>query len=408
MFNIDKIRSEFPILKRKVHGKPLIYFDSAATSLKPQVVIDTLVDYYQNYSANIHRAIHTLGKEATVRYEEVRTKVKELIKARSVQEIIFTRNTTESINLVALCWGRENIDEGDEILVTEMAHHSNLVPWQILTKEKRAKLKFIPVDSAGLLKLRNLKGFITSKTKLVALAQVSNVLGTVNPVAEIIKTAHKRGVPVFIDGAQSVPHFPVNVQKMGCDFFAFSAHKMLGPTGVGVLYGKKGILDKMPPFMSGGDMIKSVEKMSATWNELPYKFEAGTPNIADVIAFGSAITYLNNIGLENIREHEKKLIHYALETLSRIEGLTIYGPASAELRGGVISFNVDGIHPSDLATVLDEEGIAIRSGYHCAMPLHTKLGISASVRISFYLYNTEGEIDRLVEGINRAKKIFAV
>lgn len=408
MLNTEKVRKDFPILKRKVNGKPLVYLDNAATSQKPKVVIEALVDYYNNHNANIHRAIHTLGEEATEKYEKVRTKVKELLNAKSPQEIIFTRNTTESINLVAYSWGSANINAGDEILLTEMEHHSNLVPWQLLAKEKRAKLRFIPINGQGLLDLRNIKGFINEKTKLVALTHVSNVLGTINPVEAIVKLAHKRGAPVLVDGAQSVPHLKVDVQRLDCDFLAFSSHKMLGPTGVGVLYAKKEHLSAMPPFLGGGEMIRSVEYENATWNELPYKFEAGTPNIADVIAFGAAIDYLLNVGLEATSQYEQFLARSALSKLSVVKNLTIYGPKNVEQRSGLISFNVEGIHAHDLATVLDSEGIAIRSGHHCSMPLHKKLGIVASARASFYLYNTEEEIDKLVKGIKKAKKIFSV
>lgn len=408
MFDVQKIRKDFPILERAVNGKPLVYLDNAATSQKPKAVIGALSDYYQNYNANIHRAIHTLGEMATEKYERVRTKVKELLNAKSPQEIVFTGNTTASINLVAYSWGRANINEGAEILLTEMEHHSNLVPWQLLAKEKRAKLRFIPVDGQGLLDLRNIKGFINDKTKLVALTHASNFLGTINPVEAIIKLAHKRGALVLVDGAQSVPHLKVDVQRLDCDFLAFSSHKMLGPTGVGVLYAKRGHLSAMPPFLGGGEMIRSVEYENATWNELPYKFEAGTPNIADVIAFGAAIDYLLNVGLGAISKYEHFLVRSALRKLSAVKNLTIYGPENVEQRGGLLSFNVEGIHAHDLATVLDSEGIAIRSGHHCTMPLHKKLGIVASARASFYLYNTEEEIDRLVEGIEKAKKIFSV
>jgi len=404
--DIQAIRKDFPILSRKINGKPLIYFDNAATSQKPKQVIGAISDYYRQHNANVHRGIHTLAEEATKLYEEARKKVARLINARSEKEIILTRNATEAINLVAYAWGRKNIGSNDEIVTTVTEHHANLIPWQQLCREAKASLKFLDINENGLLELDKLENLLTRKTKLVAVSWVSNVLGTINPVKEIAEIAHGKGALVLIDGAQRAPHMPIDVQKEGFDFLAFTGHKMLAPMGIGVLWAREEILEEMTPFLSGGEMIKKATLEEATFNELPWKFEAGTPNVGGAIGLGAAVDYLTEIGLKNIRDHEVILTQYALESLSKIKGLKIYGPSEAEERGGVISFSVDDIHPHDLATVLDQEGIAIRSGHHCAMPLHNRLGLIATARVSFYLYNTKEEIDRLVEGVEKVKKIF--
>ena len=406
MLNTEKIREDFPILNRKVRGKPLIYLDSAATSQKPRVVIDSLVHYYETMNANIHRGIHTLSVEATTAYEEVRKKVAKFVHASSPEAVIFTRNTTESINLVAYAWGRKNIQAGDEILLTGMEHHSNLVPWQILAQEKGAVLKFVGVKDDGTLNLEDLDKNVSSRTKLISVTHVSNALGTINPIRRFAQVAHSVGAMLLVDAAQSAPHIPVDMRVLGCDFLAFSAHKMLGPTGVGVLVSHEETLDKMSPFLGGGDMIREVWLEKATWNEPPYKFEAGTPNIADVIAFGTALDYLQDIGMENVRAHEQELVSYGLSQLSKIKGITIYGPSEAAQRSGVISFNLGSIHPHDLGTVLDEDGIAVRAGHHCSQPLMRRFGVSGTTRASFYVYNTKDEIDKLVRSLDRAKTLF--
>lgn len=406
--DIDKIREDFPILKRKINGKPLIYLDNAATTQKPRQVIDALTKYYEYHNANIHRAAHTLSEEATSAYEEVRDKVARFINAER-SEVVFVRNATEAINLIAYTWARTNIGEGDKILITEMEHHSNIVPWQLLAKEKKALLEYIRVGDDGMLILDDMYNIIASnKVRVLSFSQMSNVLGSITPVKDMIKYAHEHDITTIVDGAQSVPHMPVNVKELDCDFMAFSAHKMLGPTGVGILYAKKEYLEVMPPFLGGGDMIKEVHKYETKWNDLPWKYEAGTPNIADVIAFGAAIDYLSMIGMENIRDHEKRLTEYALDRLSSIKGLEIYGSLDAEKRGGIVSFNLGDIHPHDLATILDEDGIAIRSGHHCAQPLMDKLNVAATSRASFYLYNTKEEIDALASSLERARMIFRI
>ncbi len=401
------IRPDFPILKRKVNGKPLIYFDNAATSQKPKAVIDAIATFYKTSNANIHRGIHTLSEEATAQYEDVRNKVATFIHAPRAEEIIFTRNTTESINLVAQTWGRANIKAGDEILLTEMEHHSNIVPWQMLAKETGAVLRFIPVTKEGELDLQAFSKLFNVKTKFLGVVHVSNVLGTINPIQQIVHMAKEKNITVLVDGAQSVPHMPVDVKSLGCDFFVFSAHKMMGPTGVGVLWGKKELLDAMPPFLGGGDMIKEVRLDESLYQDAPHKFEAGTPNIADVIGFGAALDYLQILGMRNIQEAETALTAYALQKLSRIKGITLYGPTDLIRRGSVICFNVGNIHAHDVATLLDEEGIAIRSGHHCAMPLMKVLGIPACARISFAPYNTTKEIDTLMKALEKVKNIFA-
>lgn len=404
--NIEQIRKDFPILDRQVRGKPLIYLDNAATSQKPRAVIDALVYYYENTNANIHRGIHTLSEEATTEFEEVRKKVAKFVHAASPRSVIFTRNTTESINLIAYAWGRKNVQAGDEILLTEMEHHSNLVPWQLLAQEKGAALKFVHVKDDGTLDLDDLDKNLSSKTKIISVTHVSNALGTINPIRRFAQAAHSVGALFIVDAAQSAPHIPIDMRVLGCDILVFSAHKMLGPTGVGVVVAHEEILDAMPPFLGGGDMIREVWLEKSSWNELPYKFEAGTPNIADVIAFGAALDYLQKIGMENVRTHEQELARYALQQLSKIDGLKIYGPMEASLRSGVISFNLGSIHPHDLGTILDEDGIAVRAGHHCCQPLMRRFGVSGTTRASFYIYNTKDEVDQLVKSLNRAKTLF--
>lgn len=408
--NIENIRSDFPILQRKVHtGKPLVYFDNAATSQKPIQVIDAIRNYYLNYNSNIHRAVHQLAEESTAAFELTRDKVAKFINAKNREEVIFVRGTTEAINLIAYSWGRQNVQQDDIVVTTEYEHHSNIVPWQLLTKEKGAKLRYIGVDDHGELILDQLDEYLdTGRVKLVTVSHMSNVLGTISPVEEIIRKCHKKGVKVLLDAAQSVPHMKADVQKLDCDFFVFSAHKMLGPTGVGVLWARKEILDSMPPFHGGGDMIREVHKYETTWNDLPYKFEAGTPNIADVIGFSAAIDYLNAIGMDKVREHEVELTKYALDKISAVKGIILYGTPDISKRGGVISFNLGDIHPHDLATIIDEDGVAIRSGHHCAQVLMERLDVSATSRASFYIYNTKEEVDVFIRSLNRARELFRI
>jgi len=405
MLDINKIREEFPILGRKINGHDLVYLDNAATSQKPQVVIDAISDFYKNHNANIHRGVHTLSEEAGNMYDEARAKVARFINAQRPEEIIFVRNATEALNLVAMTWGRANIKTGDEILVSEMEHHSNMVPWQILAKEVGAIVKYIPFDENGELQISNFKLLISKRTKVVSVVHASNSLGTINPVKEIAKLAHDAGALVVVDAAQSVPHLKVDVQSLGADFLAFSGHKMLGPLGIGVLYGKYELLESMPPFLAGGGMIRKVTLSESSWDDLPGKFEAGTPNVADAVGLGAAIDYLESLGMENVRSHEIELTSYALERLASVDGLCIYGPKEVVKRGGVVAFTLNGAHPHDIASILDGEGVAVRSGHHCTMPVHLKLGIPASTRASFYLYNTKEEIDRLVEGLEKSKRI---
>ncbi len=406
--SFENLRKDFPILKRTVRdNKPLVYLDNASTTQKPNQVIDSITDYYQNHNANIHRAVYALAEEATEAYEATRDKIASFINIQDRQEIIFVRGTTEAINLVAYSWGRSNIKEGDIIVTTEYEHHSNIVPWQILTQEKRAKLEYIGVDDDGELILDDLdKLLATGKVKLVTFSLMSNVLGTITDAKTIIEKCKAAGVPTLIDGAQAVPHMKVDLEKLGCDFFAFSGHKMLGPTGIGVLWVRKSILETMNPFHGGGDMIREVHKYETTWNDLPYKFEAGTPNIADVVGFGAAIDYLTKIGMDNVREHEIELTTYAIEKLSKIKGLHIYGTKDISKRGGVISFNFADVHPHDVAQIVDGEGIAIRSGHHCAQVLMERLNVAATSRASFYIYNTKAEIDVLVNSLNIVAKVF--
>ena len=406
IINVSKIRSDFPILKRTVHGKPLIYLDNAATSQKPHQVIDAIDNYYQNYNANIHRGIHKLAEEATLAYEEAREKTSKFINARHSEEIVFVRNTTEALNLVAFMWGRSNLDKDDKIVLTIMEHHSNIVPWQMVAHEKGARTEFIEIDQNGLLREDQINDKIDSKTKIVTVAHASNVLGTVNSVEKLRKAAHRVGAVFVLDAAQSVPHMPVDVKALDCDFMTFSGHKMLGPTGIGALYGKKQLLEDMPPFLGGGEMIQEVHTTGAVWKKIPYKFEAGTPNVSGAIGLGAAIDYLNNIGMNHIRDHEKDITKYALEKMSRIEGLTCYGPQDVSSRVGVVSFNLGDIHAHDLASILDEEGIAIRSGHHCAQPLMEFLNVPAMGRASFYIYNTKQEVDSLINALEKARKLF--
>ncbi len=404
--DVARIRQDFPILERKVYGKPLVYLDNAATSQKPRQVIEALVKYYETYNANIHRAVHCLGEEATAAYEEARAKVAAFINAPSPECIVFTRNTTESINLVAYTWGRTNIREGDEILLTEMEHHSNLVPWQRLAAEKGATVRYIGLTEQQTLALNGLENLFDARTKLAAMPHVSNSLGTINPVEKIGREARRNGSVFLVDGAQAAPHLPVDVQAIGCDFDAFSAHKMLGPTGIVVLYGRRELLEEMEPFLGGGEMIRKVTFEGATWNDLPWKFEAGTPNIADAIAFGAAIDYLNGLGMENVRAHETEITQYALEQLRRLDGVVLYGPPEASERGGVVSFNLADLHPHDVGTVLDRHGVAIRAGHHCTQPLMRRLGVSGTARASFYVYNTLQEVDVLVQAVKDARHFF--
>ena len=402
--NVEKIRKDFPILKVKVHGKPLVYLDNAATSQKPKQVIDAIKDFYENYNANIHRSIHRLGEQATAAYENARKKTADFTNA-DFDEIVFTKSTTESLNLAAYSLGNE-LKENDEIVLTQMEHHSNLVPWQQLAKKKKAKIKFAEIGSKGELKTDQFNELINKRTKVVSVVHASNVLGTINDVEKIGKIAREKSDAYFIvDAAQSVPHMRIDVKKMNCDFLAFSGHKMLAPTGIGVLYGKKDLLERMEPFLYGGHMIKEVTFRGSKWNDVPWKFEAGTANIAQGIGLGAAIDYLKNIGMENIEQHERMLTKCAMEKLSAIREVEIYGPA-AEKRVGVIAFNVKGVHAHDTSQILDSEGIAVRAGHHCAMPLHSVLGITASARASFYLYNTKEEVDKLIQGIHKVIKVF--
>ncbi len=403
VYDVAAIRNHFPVLNREVKGKPLVYFDNAATTQKPQVVIDALIEYYSGFNANIHRGIHSLAEEATAAYEASRDAAQQFINAESREQIIFTKGTTEGINLVAQTWGRQNIKEGDEILISTMEHHSNMVPWYMLCQEKGAVLKVIPVTDEGELELEYLDNLLTNKTKLVAIVHVSNALGTINPVKEIIKKAHAVGAVVLVDGAQSSVHLDIDVQELDADFFAFSSHKVYGPTGVGVLYGKKHLLESMPPYQGGGEMIKEVCYTNITYNDLPYKFEAGTPNIADVVAFKAALEFTRGIGKERIRQHENELLSYATKQLEEIDGLRIIGRAKDKI--SVISFIVEGVHPQDLGILLDNRGVAVRTGHHCAQPLMDCYCIPGTTRASFAMYNTKEEVDELISGLQKAIKM---
>lgn len=403
---LEEIRDDFPILRQKIHGKPLIYFDNAATSQKPRAVINALHDYYVRYNANVHRGLHALAERATKEYERARQKLAHFINAESPQCVIFTRGTTEAINLVAYAWGRSHLKKGDEILLTWMEHHSNTVPWYQVCEQTGALIKRIELTPEGTLDLGRLDTVLTDRTKLVAITHASNVLGTINPIRQIADAAHKKGALMLVDGAQSAPHLAVDVQALGCDFFAMSGHKMCGPTASGVLYGKKHLLEAMPPFMGGGEMIREVWADHAVYNDLPYKFEAGTPNIAESIGLGVAVDYLSHIGMEKIRQHEKQITQYALDRLREFPEVVMYGPMDVEKRGGLVAFTLGDIHPHDIATFTDQEGVAIRAGHHCAMPLHKKLGLTATARASFYLYNTRDEVDTFIEALHKAKKFF--
>ena len=402
------IREDFPILKRQVHGKRLVYLDSGASSQKPASVLEAMDHYYQTSHANVNRGVYVLSEEATEAMEQARHKVARFIRAKSAKQVIFTRNTTESINLVAYSWGNVNIRAGDVLLLTEMEHHANLVPWQLLAARTGARLEFVPITEEGLLDQAEYTRLLEqTHPKLVAFTAMSNVLGTITPAKEMIAQARAAGAVVLLDGAQSVPHLPTDVQDLDCDFLVFSGHKMLGPTGIGVLYGRRDLLEAMPPFLTGGDMIREVHLRSATWNDLPYKFEAGTPAIAETVGLAAAIDYLNGLGMEFVQHHEQEVTRYALERLSAVEGLTIYGPPAAQ-RGGVVSFTLGDIHPHDLAQILDNEGVCVRAGNHCAQPLIEKLGLPATARASFYLYTMPEEIDALAEALEKAKTIFAL
>ena len=405
--DVEKIRADFPILGRQVNGQPLVYLDNAATSQTPRQVIESLVDYYERYNSNVHRGVHTLSIEATEAYEEARGKMQRFINAPTPQSVIWTRNTSESLNLVAYAWGDANVGPGDEIVVTAMEHHSNIVPWQQLALRKGATVKIIRVDESGYLDMEHAADLITERTKIVSATHMSNVLGTVNDVKALAAAAHRVGAVILVDGAQSVPHMPVDVQDLDCDFMAFSAHKMLGPMGIGVLYGRPEILEAMPPWMFGGDMILEVTYEDASWNDLPYKFEAGTPNVADAIATGVAVDYLSGLGMENVWAHEQQLTKYALGRFAELEPIRLLGPRDADSKGGVISFFHDSVHSHDLGTALDQLGIAIRTGHHCAMPLVRSHGIVSAARASFYIYNTESEVDVLIDGLKEADRYFS-
>ncbi len=407
--DVQAIRADFPVLDQETQpGVPLVYLDSAATSQKPLAVIEAMSDYYLRYNANVHRGLHKLSEEATEAFEAARRRIASFINAASYREVIYTRNTTESINLVAHSWGRTNLKPGDVIVSTELEHHSNIVPWQMLADQTGVELRWVPVTDEGRLDMDAFHQMLDARVKLVTFTHMSNVTGTIQPAREMVDAAHAAGALVHIDGAQSVPHMAVDVQALDCDFFSFSAHKMLGPTGIGVLHGKRALLEEMPPFLGGGDMIKRVELGQSQWNDLPYKFEAGTPSIAEAVGFGVAIDYLERVGMENIHAHEVALTGYALERLAEVPGVRVLGPANPNEKGGVAAMVVEGLHPHDIAQVLDFDGIAVRAGHHCAMPLHQRYGLPASTRASFYLYNTFDEIDRLVEALYKVKEMFAV
>ena len=404
-FDVDRVREDFPILQEKVHGKPLIYLDNAATSQKPKVVIDALVDYYSHYNANVHRAVHVLSTRATETCERTREKVRRFVNAGSTNEIIFVRGTTEGLNLVAQTYGRQNIKAGDEVLISGLEHHSNIVPWQMLCNEKQARLRVVRIDDRGVIPLDEFEKALNGCTRLVALAHVSNSLGTVNPLAEMIEMAHRWNVPVVVDGAQAAPHMPVDVRALGADFYTFSSHKLFGPTGIGVLYGKQALLDAMPPFQGGGDMIRSVTFEKTEYNTLPYKFEAGTPDVAGIVGLGAAIDYVNGIGLEGIAAYEHELLEYATARISQLNGVRIIG--TAPNKASVISFVVDGAHPHDVGTILYQEGIAVRAGHHCAQPVMDRFQIPATTRASLAFYNTRAEIDALIAGIRKVQEFFS-
>jgi cysteine desulfurase/selenocysteine lyase len=401
------LRADFPILRREIHGRPLVYLDSASSSQKPQVVIDAMTEYYEQHNANVHRGIYTIAEEATAAYEGARVATARFINAPDSHELVFTRNATEAINLVAYAWGRRNVGRGDQIILTEMEHHANLVPWQLLVQEVDGDLEFIPITDDGILRLDVFEVLLRLKPKLVAFTHVSNTLGTINPVREMVDMAHAAGALVLVDGAQAVPHVPVDVQALGCDFYAFSGHKMLGPMGSGALWARRELLEAMPPFLAGGDMIREVHLRRSEFNEIPYKFEAGTPAVGDAVGLGVAAEYLSAIGMDAVREHERALVAYALEVLPReVPGIELYGPADPDIRGGVVPFNLPGIHPHDVAQVLDRAGIAVRAGHHCTMPLHERLDLAATARASFSVYTTTADIDALAAGLVEVQRIF--
>ncbi len=404
-FDAAKIREDFPILRQKVHGKPLVYLDNASTSQKPQVVIDTLNRYYTAENSNIHRGVHYLSQQATQEYEGARSKVRKFLNASDDREIIFVRGTTEAINLVAQSYSRKYIGEGDEIIISAMEHHSNIVPWQIICQERGAYLRVIPMNDDGELLMDEYEKLLSPRTRLVSIVHVSNSLGTINPIKQVVKMAHSHGAPVLVDGAQSIPHMPIDVREIGCDFFAFSGHKLYGPTGIGVLYGKAELLESMPPYQGGGDMIRSVTFEKTTYNVLPYKFEAGTPNIAGGIGLGAAIDYIMNVGLDRISAYERELLEYGTERLSSVSGLRLIG--TAREKGGILSFVLEGVHPHDIGTILDSEGIAVRTGHHCTQPVMDRFGIPATARASLAFYNTKEEIDALVRGIDKVIEVFS-
>jgi cysteine desulfurase / selenocysteine lyase len=405
-FDAEVVRKDFPIFDTQAHGKRLVYLDSAATSQKPRQVIERIVRFYETENANVHRGVYELGERATAAYETAREACARFIRAPKAREIIFTRGTTEAINLVRYTWARANIREGDEVLVSEMEHHSNLIPWQLLSKENGATLRLLPIDDGGELRVDLLGDYITDRTKLVSVGLMSNVLGTINPVRRIADAAHAVGAVVLVDGAQAAPHLPVDVTELDADFFAYSAHKMCGPTGAGALYGRESLLEEMPPFHGGGEMIREVWADHATWNEVPYKFEAGTMNIAQAVGMGAAVEYLEGLGMESVRAHERELTSYALDRLHAV-GATIYGPVNIDRRGGAVSFNLDEVHPHDMATIVDQEGVCIRAGHHCAQPLMRRLGVPATARASFYLYNTEEDVDALIKALEGAREWFS-
>ena len=404
ILDVETIRKNFPILQRKVHNKPLVYFDNAATSQKPKQVLEALDFYYKNYNANVHRSIHQLGEEATAAYEQARQKIADFINADSHQNIIFTKNSTEGLNLLAYSL-TAGLKKGDEIVISQLEHHSNFVPWQQMAKHLGLKLKFIKINEEAKLDENSIKETITKNTKIVSVNHISNAIGTINPVEDIAKIAHENGALMVVDGSQSAPHMPLDMKKINSDFYVFTGHKMLGPTGVGVVYGKKELLENMRPFLYGGEMINEVKFEDTTFNQLPWKFEAGTPNIAEGIGLGVAVDYLKKVGMTQIFERDKELVDYAMERMKNIDGITIYGPKE---RGSIISFNVHGVHAHDVSQILDSEGVAIRAGHHCCMPLMSVLGITATARASFYLYNTEEEIDTFINAIHKVKKIFGV
>lgn len=407
MRNVETIRADFPILQREINGKPLAYLDNAATSQKPLAVLQAMDDYYHLRNANVHRGVHTLSEEATALYENARGRIARFINAPSSKQVIFTRNATEAVNLVAYSWGLDALKPGDEVLITQMEHHANIVPWQIIAARTGATLRYVPLDAQGTLRLDLLDELLTERTKLFAFVAMSNVLGTINPAAELVARAHSVGALALVDGAQSVPHLPVDVQALNCDFLVFSGHKMCGPTGSGVLYGRRELLETMPPFMGGGDMIREVRLEGSRWNTLPWKFEAGTPAIAEVIGLGAAVDYLTSLGMDFVQQREHELVSYAMEQLGRVEGLRILGPGPDQ-RGGAVAFTLGEIHPHDTAAILDAEGIAIRAGHHCAQPIHDFYGIPASARASFYFYNTFDEIDRLVMALDKVHSVLGM